>query len=198
MRTPNIVCLLCQKPLYRRPSDMKRSRYAACMGCRSEAQKLAGITEAQQAGLRLGRPKGTNHRAGYKHKPESRAKASVSHKAFCAAHPELVAARSAKTRGEKHRLWKGGITQLNQSIRQMTENRKWMDAVKARDGRCLRCGSTEKLESHHLKSLASIIEKFGIRSRDDARRCSLLWDVTNGETICEPCHYAEHGRRLAA
>ena len=196
MRTPNTECLLCGKPLYRRPSDMAKFRYAACMAHRSEAQKVAGITPRQLEGLSCGRVKGTNHRAGYKHRSESRAKASASHKEWCENNPDKVAARGAKNRAENHYRWNGGISKLNKSIRLMTEHRKWMRAVRKRDGKCRRCGSTECLESHHLTPLGELIERHGIKSRDEARACAALWDLGNGETLCQPCHYAEHGRRL--
>lgn len=199
MRTPNTSCLLCGQPLYRRPSDTARARYAACMGCRSEAQKVAGVTQAQRAGLSIGAVKGTNHRAGYTHRQESKAKASAAHKAWCAANPDKVAARGEKTRAESHYKWNEGSSRLNSSIRSMTENRRWMDAVKARDGRCLRCGSVERLESHHRKPLARLIGDLGIRNRDDARAwATVLWDLSNGETLCGTCHYAEHGRARRA
>jgi hypothetical protein len=176
---------------------MAKARFAACMDCRSEAQKAAGITAAQHAGLSLGREKGTNHRTGYSHREESKQKASQSHKDWCAANPGRVADRAAKVRGESHYRWNGGSSRLNTSIRQMTENRRWMDAVKARDGKCVRCGSVERLESHHKRSLAEMISDLGIGSRDDARKhANVLWDIGNGETLCERCHYAEHGRAL--
>lgn len=198
MRTPNAACLICAKPLYRRPSDLARFRHVACMEHRAEAQKVSGITEKQWAGLAKGSVKGANHRTGYKHREESRAKASASHLRFCAENPEKVAARGAKLRAENHYRWNGGSSRLNTSIRTMHENRKWMDAVKARDGKCLRCGSVERLEAHHVRSLAELIAAFGVRNRDDARKAAALWDASNGETLCEPCHYAEHGRKLAA
>lgn len=176
---------------------MAKARYAACMACRSEAQKVAGITERQHSGLFLGREKGTNHRTGYSHREESKRKTAAANKAFWAANPDLAIARGAKTRGEKHRLWKGGITQLNKSIRQMRENRKWMDAVKARDGSCKRCGTRERLESHHKIEFAALLHQFEIKSRDDARaNADVLWNLDNGETLCWGCHYAEHGRQL--
>ena len=197
MRTPNTACILCGKPLYRRPADLARSRYAACMGCRSEAQKVVGITAAQHDGLSRGRVKGDNHRTGYVHRPESKRKTSESHKAYSAANPDRLAERGAKVRGERHYRWNGGSSRLNTSIRQMTENRRWMDAVKARDGKCLRCGSAEKLESHHKRPLGELIAELGIQSREDARQhAAVLWDISNGETLCERCHYAQHGRTL--
>jgi len=191
--------MICGKPLYRRPYELAKVRHAACMEHRAAAQAISGITPAQLAGLSLGREKGTNHRTGYKHREESKRKASESHRAFCAANPERVALRSAKTRGEAHYRWKGGTTKLNKSIRQMTESRRWMDAIKARDGCCTRCGGVEALESHHLVELAVLIAQLGIKSRNDARAfAAVLWDMENGVTLCQPCHYQEHGRKRYA
>lgn len=191
--------MVCSKPLYRRPNELARVRHVACMEHRALAQSLSGVTDAQRAGLSLGRVKGKNHRTGYRHREESKRKASETHKAFWAANPELAARRGEKVRGPLNVNWKGGTAKLNLSIRQMTENRRWMDAVKARDGACLRCGSTESLETHHRTPLATLIAQLGIKSRDDARTHSAaLWALENGETLCESCHYIEHGRKRHA
>lgn len=199
MRTPNTACVLCAKPLYRRPAELARGRYAACMGCRAKAQSVAGVTDAQRAGLDKGSVKGTNHRAGYSHKAESKVKAALANKAFWDAHPSAAQARGALVRGEKHPQWKGGVSCLNSSIRRMSENRKWMDAVKTRDGKCIECGALELLESHHQEPLANMVVRLGIRCRDDARKhAAVLWDLSNGKTLCIPCHYAAHGRTLNA
>lgn len=169
------------------------------MAHRGQAQAISGLTEAQRASLRLGSSKGTNHRTGYQHRAESRRKASESQKVWCAANPERVSARGEKVRAEAHYMWKGGITKLNKSIRQMNENRRWMEAVKARDGCCVRCGSGELLEAHHKTELAALIEQLQITSRDDARaHAAEFWDLDNGMTLCQPCHYQEHGRKRYA
>lgn len=195
MRTPNCECVICQKPMYRRPGDLARVRYVACYTHREEAKRRAGVTDKQAAALTLGRVKGTNHRGGYRHREDSKRKASDSHKAWCAANPDRVLARASKLRGENHYRWAGGVSQLNLSIRQMTENRRWMDAVKGRDGCCVRCGTTRNLESHHKTPFAEILETYSIKSRDDARRqAAVLWDLENGETLCMSCHDDEHGR----
>lgn len=196
MRTPNCACVICQKPLYRRPSDLARVRHVACLEHRGQAQAAYGVTEAQAAALKLGRRPGDNRRAGYRHRAESKAKTSASHKAWCAANPDRVAARGEKVRGEAHYRWKGGASKLNASIRRMTENRRWMDAVKARDGhKCTRCAATETLEAHHRTPLADLIEALGISSRDNARlHAAELWALDNGVTLCRACHYEEHGR----
>lgn len=195
MRTPNSECCICKKPLYRRPSVLERSRYVACMEHRNEAQSNAKLTDSQIAALALGRKPGTNNRIGYVHSEESKRKISESHKAWCAANPDKVKSRSEKVRGENHYNWKGGCTRLNVAIRRLTENRNWMDAVKERDGRCLVCGSVENLESHHIVPLSVLISVHGITSRDEARDCKALWELSNGMTVCARCHYKIHGRR---
>ena len=197
MRTPNCECCICAKPLYRRPYELAKVRHVACMEHRGLAQARSGVTEAQKTSLELGRVPGTNHRIGYVHREESKRKASDSHKAWCAANPDKVKARSEKTRGENHYKWNGGTSRLNAAIRRLTENRKWMEAVKERDGKCLICGSVDNLESHHITPLADLVQAHGIINRDQARECSALWDLSNGMTVCRPCHYNIHGRTYA-
>lgn len=59
----------------------------------------------------------------------------------------------------------------------------WSRAVKKRDGyKCVRCGSTTKLEAHHIK-----------HKKNEPKSA---FDVSNGETLCDQCHYREHGKLL--
>ena len=177
---------------------MRRVRYAACIKHRAEAQRTVGITEAQWAGLALGSKKGTNHLEGTKRSKETKRKMSESAKRWCADNPGLVSARAINNRGENHYLWNGGSSKLNTSIRQTTENRRWMEAVKGRDVTCVNCGSTENLESHHVEALAELIERLGVTSREDARKhAGELWNLDNGIALCQRCHYDEHGREYA-
>lgn len=55
---------------------------------------------------------------------------------------------------------------------------EWSKAVRARDGKCVRCGSTDSLHAHHIKRKSEHPE--------------LALEVSNGETLCDTCHYAEH------
>jgi len=194
MRTPNTECCVCGKPLYRRPKELARVRHVACLEHRNEAQERAGLTAAQLIALALGRRPGTNNRTGYKHRDESKRKASQSHKRWCAEHADLVKARGEKTRGAKHYNWKGGSSRLNTAIRRMTENRNWMDAVVRRDGVCQKCGTNVNLEAHHVEPFAEILARHGITKPEQARVCGALWDLSNGITLCESCHCEHHGR----
>lgn len=191
-RSPNSACVVCGVALYRRPYELARVRHVACMAHRAEAQKLSGITDAQREALSMGRTPGNNHLKGTKKSEASKAKASASNAAYWRENKAAALARAKA--GPDHYGWKGGITQLNQSIRQMTEYRRWTLAVRQRDGRCLRCGSVENMESHHRDELAVLIDRHGIKNRSDARQCAALWDIENGVTLCRRCHYAEHGR----
>lgn len=196
MRTPNSECVVCKKPLYRRPNELAKTRYAACFAHRDEAKRKFGLSDKERAGLEKGRVKGTNHRNGYKHKAETREKIRAASREFWAAHPEAAKARGAKVRGQLHPGWKGGVSKLNLSIRRMTEYRRWAGAVAQRDGKCVDCGSTHNLEADHVEGLAELMERHGVKSREDARACAALWDVANGRLLCEPCHYKRHGRAL--
>lgn len=196
MRTPNCKCIVCEKPLYRRPFELTKVRHVACMEHRAQAQAQSGMTDAQTAALSMGRRPGTNNRSGYQHRAESKRKASASHKAWCEANPDKVKARGEKMRGANHYKWRGGCSRLNAAIRRLTENRKWMDAVRSRDGKCTECGSRNNLEAHHIVELAELVQGHGIIDRDAARLCPALWDLTNGKTLCRRCHYAHHNRKF--
>jgi hypothetical protein len=56
--------------------------------------------------------------------------------------------------------------------------KKWSDGVKKRDGKCMRCGNTEKLSSHHIyeKNLHK----------------TLTYEIDNGITLCDGCHQGYH------
>ena len=184
--------------MYRRPGMLKRVRHVACMEHRAEAQRREGQTEAQKAALDLGRVKGTNHLDGIPKSEESKRKRSVAMTQWCAENPDKAKERAKHTRGAGHYRWNGGSSSLNRSIRLMTENRRWMDAVKERDGVCVRCGELSDLESHHVESLSDMMARLDIKSRDDARKhADEIWDTDNGITLCQRCHYDEHGRKHA-
>lgn len=78
-------------------------------------------------------------------------------------------------RGSKSTLWKGGITPLNKQLRQNAEYKAWRRAVFERDNyTCVCCGAKGDMHADHIKPFS--------------RYPDLRYDVSNGRTLCPPCH----------
>lgn len=52
-------------------------------------------------------------------------------------------------------------------------DRAWSKFIRERDGKCMICGSTNRLSAHHIFS---------------RRYMSTRWYTGNGLTLCYPCH----------
>lgn len=83
---------------------------------------------------------------------------------------------SVATKGEKHWNWKGGISPKNNAERSSIELKEWRRSVFSRDKfTCQTCGYKGKgLEADHIKPWAYFPE--------------LRFIVSNGRTLCKPCH----------
>lgn len=97
--------------------------------------------------------------------------------------PELVGVASARNKGkflkENNPNWKGGVSTIRDVARGSYRYKKWSSAVKKRDDyKCCECGSADKPHAHHVKPWRSFPE--------------LRYDVSNGKTLCEPCHIQAH------
>jgi hypothetical protein len=94
--------------------------------------------------------------------------------------------RKGLTAGEKHPRWKGGISSDNRIIRNSFDYKEWRRKVFARDGWCcVLCGyRSHKKINGRADIEADHIEPFS--SYPDKR-----FDVTNGRTLCVPCHRKE-------
>lgn len=80
-------------------------------------------------------------------------------------------------RGKKNPNWKGGISSENVKLRMSILGRRWRERVFKRDSFfCLNCGQWgRKLNAHHIYSWTDYPE--------------LRFDIDNGVTLCEACHY---------
>lgn len=194
MRTPNTKCVICEKPLYRRPFELKKVNIVYCVKCRGEAHKLFPNDNSIN-NLKLGREKGTNHLHGIPKSEKSKIKRSKTMKKFGEDNPNFWKERAKTTRGDNHYNWKGGQTSLNQAIRSLHETRKWQQAIKKRDKKCMKCDSKKELEAHHIISVSQMIDIYNIKTRDEAIQCQELWNLNNGITYCKKCHYEIEGRK---
>ena len=83
--------------------------------------------------------------------------------------------------GEKSSNWKGGITEEHYRIRRSRKYADWRKAVFERDGyTCVICnaksvaGKRIRIEADHILQFAT--------------HPDLRFDVSNGRTLCVPCH----------
>lgn len=84
---------------------------------------------------------------------------------------------SESRKGEKSSFWKGGITEINQKIRNSLEIKLWREAVFKRDNyTCIWCGDNSggNLNADHIKPFSLFPE--------------LRFDINNGRTLCVSCH----------
>jgi len=77
---------------------------------------------------------------------------------------------------EKSYAWKGGVSKENLKLRRTARYRNWRKAVYERDDyTCRKCNKKGgKLHPHHIK--------------DWGRYPELRFKVSNGKTLCIPCH----------
>lgn len=144
---------------------------------------------------------GENHWIyGKHHSPETREKIRVANSGPNCYHygqspsDETRRKMSEALKGDKCYNWKGGITELNHAIRTCLQYREWILAVFKRDNfTCQNCGATKVyLHAHHLKLFSQIMQENSITTIEEALACPELWDVANGRSLCEECHWKEH------
>ena len=94
--------------------------------------------------------------------------------------------------GSAHWNWQGGITRLSSALRERSEYKQWRLAVLRRDWfTCQSCGKRGgKLHTHHRRSMSLLLREHGIKTMEGALKQAELWDVANGEALCEKCHKA--------
>lgn len=91
--------------------------------------------------------------------------------------------------GENHPAWKGGLRAFSEKVRAIKEYRLWRKlCFKNNKNRCDICGSEHKLQVHHIKPMRLILQDNNVTTIEDAKDCEELWDVKNGQVLCEDCH----------
>jgi len=83
--------------------------------------------------------------------------------------------------GEKGSNWKGGVSSMNDRVRNSSAYKEWRLSVFIRDNyTCLICGD-RSVRGHRVVLNADHIKPFAFYEE-------LRFDTNNGRTLCEPCH----------
>ena len=113
--------------------------------------------------------------------------------------PEVRLKKSLSHRGEKNYNWKGGRMSLKHRMRTNTKYIEWRTAVFTGDNfTCTHCNDSRggNLEADHIITVENIFDAFKIKTIDEAIDCELLWEISNGRTLCKDCHIKRHNRVL--
>jgi hypothetical protein len=104
--------------------------------------------------------------------------------------PEGLARLKLQNKGDKSPNWQGGITPLRIKIHRSKEYVDWRTKCFIRDSyTCIHCGQVGgKLDVDHIKSFSLIKFENNILTLEDAINCQELWNISNGRTLCKPCH----------
>lgn len=119
---------------------------------------------------------------GRKLSEEHKRKLSESTKLSFLKYPNLRKRLSEIWKGERCNFWKGGISPINQKIRQSLEYKIWRKEVYKKDKwQCRLCGyKGNKIVAHHLELFSDFPE--------------LRFSVDNGITLCRHCHAIIHNQ----
>ena len=93
--------------------------------------------------------------------------------------------------GKKHWNWKGGRTSLRERIWHRIEYTTWRNKIFERDNyKCIVCKKRSGVlnADHYPMRFSDILNKFKIKTIQQARKCKKLWDIKNGRTLCLSCH----------
>lgn len=173
--------------------DCKKEVSKKALRCRPCSKKGRIFTAEHKAKLSVAKKGKPSPRRGIPMSEEQKKKLSDGHK-LLGIRPIQ---RASFPFGELHPLWKGGKTPLMAQIRHSFEYRQWKSDIFTRDDfTCQLCGKRggDLNADHFPKMFCEIIEVNKILTFEAAVKCSELWDLNNGRTLCVPCH-KQFGRR---
>lgn len=97
--------------------------------------------------------------------------------------------------GSNNHFWRGGTNTFKHKLMHIAEYELWKRSIYERDNyTCQHCNRSKKqyddikLHTHHIISLKSIINDYQLQDIEGALSCNILWDISNGITLCIECH----------
>ncbi len=92
--------------------------------------------------------------------------------------------------GDNGSNWQGGKTKLSMTIRENAIYKEWRKDIFDRDKyTCQSCGRVGgDLHAHHKIPFSLLMNKYEIKTLEDALKREVLWDRNNGITLCMNCH----------
>ena len=83
------------------------------------------------------------------------------------------------------------ITPLNKQLRECFQYRQWRsDVFTKNDFTCQICGIRGgKIVADHIKPFSLILAENNIKTFEEGLECEELWNINNGRTLCEKCHW---------
>lgn len=163
----------------------RRGRYKRCLACGNEfyvKPALERVKHCSRSCARLGKPpwnKGTKGVMKANAGTWKPGQMPVGSKVFQAGRTsERKGKKFPQIAGERHWNWQNGKTSEQKRIRNSMEYQQWREAVFVRDSyTCQKCGKRGvSLHADHIKPFALFPD--------------LRFDVSNGRTLCVPCHRA--------
>jgi len=201
-------CLYCGKVFYKTKTQSVKTwneiaKYCSreCVGHATGKERFIALNKSR-TGLRLKEETkekmkkarvGRKPMLGKKHSDE--AKLRIKKAIIKAQTPEVRLKKSLAHRGAKSYNWKGGRTGLKHSIRTGYKYREWRLSIFERDNfACTECEDSKggNLQAHHIETLMNILDKYKIKTLEEADKCGRLWDINNGITFCKKCHIEIH------
>lgn len=216
-RRPNTFCKMCGTPFYCRPSDKKKGKgkYCsnACVLKDPDHRVIMSEVRKNKPHTQIWNDRISASNMGKRMSLESREKMGIAKrgKPLSPEHCEKLRLKSKGRRksesckeklrkqrmGDKNPAWKGGVTPLQKSIRTHPRYAEWVSAVFTRDKfTCQDSGVVGgRLEAHHIKPFAQILEENHITTINEALACAELWDISNGITLSIKSHKRRHSRK---
>lgn len=93
--------------------------------------------------------------------------------------------------GSDCHLWRGGVTEWKKKLDTCIQTKNWRREVFERDNyTCQWCGDSTggNLQADHIIPRSFLIKENNITSYKGALSCAVLWDISNGRTLCIDCH----------